>query len=165
MLMTRHSSRFREERYAGDSTVQQLDEKERRLRMLAAVLCFAIGLYLWYSVWSRQPGWHVSPPIGYLCAGMFLAAGANMLLQLRGFMRGQLVTAFLIAAAMTGIAGWISLGPGPRQCTGSFGFLSVLPPESLCRGVFGFGTLLMALLAVAILRSLFKSEPASSGPV
>ena len=143
----------------------QLDEKERGSRKLAAVVCFAAGLYLWYSVWSRQPGWHVPPSIGYLCAGMFLAAGANMLLQLRGVIRGQLVTAFLIAAAMTGIAGWISLGPGPRECTGSFGFLSFLPAESLCRGVFGFGALVATLLAVAILRSLFKSEPASSGPV
>ena len=142
-----------------------LNENERRTRFLAAFLCFAVGLFLWYSVWSRQPGWHVPPSIGYLCAGMFLAAGANMLLQLRGAERGQLVTAFLIAAAMTGIAGWISVGPGPRQCTGSFGFLTFLPAESLCRGAFGFGALLMALLDLAILRSLFKSERASSGHV
>lgn len=41
----------------------------------------------------------------YLCAGAFLAAGANLLLQLRGATRAQLMTAFLIAASMASITG------------------------------------------------------------
>lgn len=146
----------------GGIIVPQPEGKERRLVLLAALLCFAIGLYLWYSVWSRDPGWRVPPPIGYLCAGMFLAAGANLVLQLRGAVRAQVMTAFLIAAAMAGVAGWISLGTGPRQCTGSIGFLTFLPAESLCRGAFGVGALLMAAMAVFILRELLKAKPTSS---
>ena len=131
-------------------------ETGRRQRRWAALLCVGIGLFLSWVVWSRQPGLQVPPAVGYLAAGVFLAAGATLLLQVRGSRRAQAVTAFLLATALAGIGGWIGFGPSSRRCEGSLGFLSFVPEELLCRGVFGAGAVLTGLIAALMLRPLFK---------
>jgi hypothetical protein len=128
----------------------------RRQRLGAGLLCSAIGVFLGYVVWSRQPGLQVPPAVGYLAAGAFLAAGATLLLQARGAQRAQLVMAFLMVLALGGIGGWIGFGPGSRRCVGSLGFLQFLPGELVCRGVFGAGAVLTAVIAILMLRPLFK---------
>lgn len=135
-----------------------MTEAARRQRLWAALLCGGVGLFLGQLVWSRQPGLRVPPAVGYLTAGVFLAAGATLLLQARGARRAQQVTAFLLVAALAGIGGWIGFGPGSRQCEGSLGFLSLVPGELVCRGVFGAGAVLTGLIAVFMLRALFKSR-------
>jgi hypothetical protein len=135
-----------------------MTEAERRQRLWAALLCGGLGLFLSYVVWSRRPGLRVPPAVGYLAAGVFLAAGATLLLQVRGAQRAHQVTAFLLVAALAGIGGWIGFGPGSRRCEGSFGFLSFVPGELVCRGVFGAGAVLTALIAVLMLRALFKGR-------
>jgi len=134
-----------------------MNESERRQRCRAGVVCSALGLGLSYLVWARQPGLLVPPTVGYLAAGAFLAAGATLLLQVRGAQRAQQVTAFLLVAALAGVGGWIGFGPGSRRCGGSWGFLSSVPGELVCRWVFGTGAGLTALMAVLMLRPLFKA--------
>lgn len=135
-----------------------MNEAERHQRLWAALLCVGLGVLLSYVVWSRQPGLRVPPAVGYLAAGVFLAAGATLLLQVRGAQRGQQVTAFLLVAALAGLGGWIGFGPGSRRCEGSLGFLAFVPGELVCRGVFGAGAVLTGLIAVLMLRPLFKSR-------
>ena len=135
-----------------------MNESERRQRRGAGILCSALGLGLSYLVWSRQPGLHVPPAVGYLAAGAFLAAGATLLLQARGAQRAQQVTAFLLVAALAGVGGWIGFGSGSRRCEGSLEFLSFVPGELVCRGVFGAGAVLTGLMAVLMLRPLFKGR-------
>jgi hypothetical protein len=148
-------------REAVDSLGSRMTEAGRRQRLWGALLCGGLGLFLGYVVWSRQPGLRVPPGVGYLAAGVFLAAGATLLLQVRGARRGQLVPAFLLVAALAGIGGWIGLGPGSHRCVGSLGFLSFLPGEFVCRGVFGAGALLTGLIAVRMLRPLVKNSRAT----
>ena len=135
-----------------------MTEAERRQHYWGALLCAGIGLYLGHLVWSRQPGLRVPPGVGYLAAGAFLAAGANLLLQVRGLRKGQLVSALLLVVALVGIGGWIAFGPGSRRCEGSLGILSFLPSELICRTAFGAGAVLTVLIAVLILWSLMKDK-------
>jgi hypothetical protein len=135
-----------------------MTEAERRQRLWAALLCVALGLFLSSVVWSRQPGLRVPPVVGYLTAGAFLAAGATLLLQVRGARRAQQLTAFLLVTALAGIGGWIGFGPGSRRCEGSLGLLSFVPGELVCRWVFGTGAVLTGLIAVFMLRPLFKGR-------
>ena len=139
-----------------------MTEAERRRRLWAALLCVGLGLFLTYVVWSQQPGLRVPPAVGYLAAGVFLAAGATLLLQVHGTVRAQLVPTFLLVAALAGIGGWIGLGLGSRRCEGSLGLLSFLPGELVCRVVFGTGAVLTGLIAVLMLRPLFKGKGQSS---
>jgi hypothetical protein len=133
-------------------------EPGRGQRLAAGVLCSGLGIFLSYLVWSREPGFQVPPVVGYLAAGAFLSAGATLLLQLRGAERAQHVTAFLVVAALASVGGWIGFGPGSRRCGGSLGLLQFVPGELVCRGVFGVGAVLTAVMAVLMLRPLFKSR-------
>jgi cation transport ATPase len=135
-----------------------MTETERRQRLWAALLCLGLGTFLSYVVWSRQPGLRVPWAVGYLAAGVFLAAGATFLLQVAGARRAQQVTAFLLVAALAGIGGWIGFGPGSRRCEGNLGFLAFVPGELVCRGVFAAGAVLTGLIAVLMLRPLFKGR-------
>jgi hypothetical protein len=135
-----------------------MTEPDRRERLWAGLLCSGLGLLLSYIVWSRRPGLQVPPAVGYLAAGVFLAAGATLLLQVRGAQRAQQVTAFLLVAALAGVGGWIGFGPGSRRCGGSLGLLSFVPGELVCRLVFGAGAVLTGLVAVLMLRPLFKGK-------
>lgn len=96
--------------------------------------------------------------MGYLAAGVFLAAGATLLLQARGARRAQQVTAVLLVAALAGIGGWIGFGSGSRRCERSLGLISFVPGELVCRGVLGAGAVLTGLIAVFMLRALVKSR-------
>jgi hypothetical protein len=136
-----------------------MTEAERRQRLWAALLCGALGLFLIYVVWSRQPGLQVPPAVGYLAGGVFVAAGANLLLQARGYMRAAVVPAFLAVVALAGVGGWVGFGPGSRRCQGSLGGLPFVSGELVCRAVFGAGAVLTGLIAVLMLRSLVKSRP------
>ena len=89
------------------------------------------------------------------------AAGATLLLQALGYRRAQAVPAFLMGAGMTGIAGWVAFGPGPRRCQASFGGFGFIPPERICRTAFGMGALLLGVIAWLMLRSLLRREPES----
>jgi hypothetical protein len=140
-----------------------MTDTERRQRLGAGLLCSGLGLLLSYMVWSGQPGLQVPPAVGYLAAGTFLAAGATLLLQVRGAQRAQQVTAFLLVAALAGVGGWIGFGPGSRRCGGSLGFLAFVPGELVCRGVFGAGAVLTGLIAVLMLRPLFKGRAFREG--
>jgi hypothetical protein len=135
-----------------------VNREERHQRLWAALLCFLVGLFLGYVVWSRQPGLQVPPAVGYLAASAFIAAGATLLLQARGAKRAQLVTAFLLVAALAGVGGWIGFGPGSRRCEGTLGLLEFLPGELVCRVVFGAGALLTGLIAVLMVPWLFRRE-------
>jgi hypothetical protein len=135
-----------------------VNREGRHQRLWAALLCFVVGLFLGYVVWSRQPGLQVPPAIGYLAAGAFMAAGATLLLQARGAKRAQLAAAFLLVAALAGIGGWIGFGPGSRRCEGTIDLLGFLPGELVCRAVFGAGALLTGLIAVLMFPWLFKHE-------
>jgi hypothetical protein len=135
-----------------------VNRDERRQRLWAALMCFVVGLFLGYVVWSRQPGLQVPPTVGYLAAGAFIAAAATLLLQARGARRAQLVTAFLLVAALAGVGGWIGFGPGSRRCQGTLGFVGFIPGELVCRLVFGAGAVLTGLIAVLMLPGLFKHE-------
>lgn len=135
-----------------------MNRDDRRQRLWAALMCFVVGLFLGYVIWSRQPGLQVPPAVGYLAAGAFVAAGATLLLQAHGAKRAQLVAAFLLVAALAGIGGWIGFGPGSRRCEGTLSFVVFLPGELVCRAVFGAGALLTGLIAVLMLPWLFKHE-------
>ena len=135
-----------------------MTEPGRRQRLAAGVLCSGVGIFLSYVVWSREPGLQAPPAVGYLAAGAFLAAGATLLLQVRGAQRAQQVTAFLLVATLVGIGGWIGFGPGSRRCGGSLGFFQFVPGELVCRGVFGAGAVLTGLIAILMLRPLFKGR-------
>ena len=135
-----------------------MTKAERHQRLWAAFVCGSLALFISYVVWSRQPGLRVPPAVGYLAAAVFLAAGATLLLQVRGAQRAQQVTSFLLVAALAGIGGWIGFGPGNRECEGSLEFLSSMQGESVCRGVFGAGAVLTGVIAVLILRPLFGNK-------
>jgi len=134
-----------------------VNREGRYQRLWAALLCFVVGLFLGYVVWSRQPGLQVPPPVGYLAAGAFIAAGATLLLQAYGAKRAQLITAFLLVAALAGVGGWIGFGPGSRRCEGT-GLVGFLPGELVCRVVFGAGAVLTGLIAVLMVPWLFRRE-------
>lgn len=99
------------------------------------------------------------PAVVYLGAATYAAAGATLLLQAFGCLRAPAVSAFLMGAGMTGLAGWVAFGPGPRRCQASFGGIGFVPPEMLCRTAFGFGALVLALIAWLMLRTLLKRQP------
>jgi hypothetical protein len=132
------------------------ESRERRQRLWAGLLCGALGLFLVYSVWSRQPGWLVPPLVGYLAAGSFLAAGAALLLQAGGYFGLAMFPAFLLVAALAGIGGWVGFGPGSRRCEGDFGVMHFLPGELVCRAVFGTGAVLTGLIALLMLGQLLR---------
>ena len=123
----------------------------------AALVCALAGLWIAYVVWSRQPGLHGPPAVGYLAAGCFLAAGVSLFLQGTGFVRAAMVPAIFAVAALAGIGGWIGFGAGSRRCGGSLGGLAFLPAEWSCRFVFGAGAILTAGIVLLMLRSLFKT--------
>ena len=118
-------------------------------------MCILIGGFLGYATWMRpDPG--IPPAVGVLAALVFGLAGAALLLQALGYTRTAVLPIFLLVVAMTGIGGWIGFGSGPRQCGGSLSGLPFVPSGLVCRAVFGGGALLTGVIALLILRSMFK---------
>jgi hypothetical protein len=116
------------------------------------LVCYVLGSFLAYVVWSQQPGLRIPPPVGYLAAAAFLAAGATLVLQVRGAQRGQRFTAFLLVAALAGVGGSIGFGPGSRHGESGGDFLSFITGQYPCRVAFGAGAVRRGLIALFILR-------------
>lgn len=132
-------------------------EADRRQRLGAGFVCILIGGVLGYLIRIRpDPG--IPPAVGVLAALVFGLAGVALLLQAFGYTRAAILPIFLLVAAMTGIGGWIGFGSGQRQCRGSLSGLPFLPSELTCRAVFGGGALLTGVIALLILRSMFKGS-------
>ena len=134
---------------------------DRRQRLAGAVWCLGLAVALAYVASAGRAGLRVPPGVVYLGAATYAAAGATLLLQALGYLRAQAVPAFLMGAGMTGIAGWVAFGPGPRRCQASFGGFGFIPPERLCRTAFGMGALLLGVIAWLMLRALLRREPES----
>jgi hypothetical protein len=131
------------------------EERSTERSSIAAFGCIAIGCWIGYVVWSRQPGLQVPPGVGYLAASCFLSAGVSLVLQARGFTRAAILPAILVAAALAGIGGWVGFGAGTRRCGGSLDGLAFLPGELTCRVVFGAGAILTGGIVLLMLRSFF----------
>jgi hypothetical protein len=125
------------------------------------VWCLGLAVALAYVARAGRAGLRAPPGVVYLGAAAYAAAGATLLLQALGYLRAQAVSAFLMGAGMTGIAGWVAFGPGPRRCQASFGGFGFIPPERLCRTAFGMGALLLGVIAWLMLRALLRREPES----
>jgi hypothetical protein len=125
------------------------------------VLCLGLALTLVYVAKAGRAHLRAPPGVVYLGAATYGAAGATLLLQALGHLRAQAVSAFLIGAGMTGVAGWVAFGPGPRRCQASFGGLGFIPPELLCRTMFGIGALLLGVIAWLMLRTVLTRQPES----
>lgn len=134
---------------------------DRRQRMGAGFVCILVCSFLGYATWMRpDPG--IPSAVGVLASLVFGLAGVALLLQALGYTRTAVLPIFLLVAAMTGIGGWIGFGSGQRQCRGSLSSLPFVPSALTCRAVFGGGALLTGVIALLILRSMFKGSNLAS---
>ncbi len=137
---------------------------DRRQRLAAALLSFGLALALAYIARTATAQLRAPTGVVYLAAATYAAAGAALVLQALGHLRAQAGPVFLMGAGMTGIAGWVAFGPGPRRCQASLGGFGFIPPELLCRAAFGIGALLLGLILWLMLRPLVRRQPGKAPP-
>lgn len=108
-------------------------------------------LMAWVS-YTRSPGLHVPPSIGYVVAAVFALTAVQMV---RMIVRPTANADGFMALLSTGFAviqGWIAFAPGNRSCSTGVGMgggaMASHGSGASCRVPFGFGSLIFAALAI-----------------
>ena len=122
------------------------------------VVAILAGLGTALAVHRHPEGLQAPAWVAYLACGVFVAAGATLLLRARGRERLAAWVAFTIPLAFTVIAGWIAFGPGPRACTASLPFFTTAAGGGTCRAVFGVSAVLCGGITALFARGLARGK-------
>ncbi len=133
------------------------EASHQKLAALVALFlgaALAVLIYL-YPEHLNAPAW-----IAYLAAGIFSLAGATGMA--RAYRHHNLANGLicLVLAGMLAMLLWISLGPGPRNCTTSLGWLPFAASDIGCRSAFGLGALLVGFMLAIAVSGIRKSRSA-----
>jgi len=127
----------------------------RKWGWLLIVVGLSMGLLIYlFPENLRAPAW-----VAYLATSVFVFTGLNLLSTAFGYRRAAATFIILIPFAFTVIAGWISWGPGYRDCTASALFFTTGASNLACRVGFGIGAVFCGLITIAMLWRALHKKP------
>lgn len=123
-------------------------------------LFVAVGVGTGLLIHHHPEGLNAPAWVAYLACATFAFAGLAVVLQAHGLAHYSGILAWLIVISFAVIGLWIGVGPGERTCSGSISVGGLGDTDTYsglgCRIPFGIGGGICALLALAMVPSLWR---------